>query len=487
MIKLQALITESNGRIVSGSEAVMVTGITADSRAVEAGFVFVAVKGSAGDGHRFIQAAINQGAAAIFCEDLPLEITSGQTIVKVADSRTALGQMACTFYDNPSHQLTMTGITGTNGKTTTATLLYSLFTELGFCCGLLSTVVNRIGQLEMAATHTTPDPISLNRMLRQMVDAGCTHCFMEVSSHALHQHRVEGIRFSLAVFTNITHDHLDYHSTFRNYIDAKKMLFDSLPAESKALINRDDNHAEVMIQNCRAEVRTYALKSHAHYKARILETGFEGMLLQIGQREVWAQLLGRFNAYNLICAYACADMLGVEKEEILRALSLMKPVQGRFEYLRAANGLTGVIDYAHTPDALEKILDSIREIRQDGQQITVVIGCGGDRDKSKRPEMARIASEKADRAVFTSDNPRSENPDVILEEMNSGVPVQYRKKVLTIAQRREAIRAAVMMSEPYDIVLVAGKGHEQYQIIGNETNHFSDREELQTMFNQIQQ
>jgi UDP-N-acetylmuramoyl-L-alanyl-D-glutamate--2,6-diaminopimelate ligase len=461
----------------------IVAGITSDSRAVKAGFVFVAIKGVAADGHLFIPKAIENGALAVVCETLPERVNGTVPCIQVSDSRQALAQLACIFYDHPSRRLKLTGITGTNGKTTTATLLYQLFTQMGYPCGLLSTVVNIIDGKEIKATHTTPDPVELNRLLREMVDAGCSHAFMEVSSHALHQHRVTGIHFSLAVFSNITHDHLDYHGTFRNYIDAKKMLFDMLPPESFALLNRDDAHAEVMAQNCRATVRTYALKSHAYYKVRILETGFEGTLLQIGQQEVWVQLLGKFNAYNLICAFGCADILGENPEEILPAMSMLKPVAGRFEYLRSPAGLTGVIDYAHTPDALEKILDAIREIRQEGQQIAVVVGCGGDRDRQKRPEMARIAAEKADKAIFTSDNPRTENPTTILQEMNAGVPAGFRRKVLTIENRREAIRAAVMMSGVEDIVLVAGKGHENYQIIGVTSHYFSDREELEKLFN----
>ncbi|MCB0483477.1 MAG: UDP-N-acetylmuramoyl-L-alanyl-D-glutamate--2,6-diaminopimelate ligase [Flavobacteriales bacterium] len=468
---------------IEGSSDIPISRITSDSRQALSGTLFVAIKGTSVDGHGFIPQVIAQGATAILCESVPDVPADTTTLVCVPNSREALAQMACAFYDHPSKELKLTGITGTNGKTTTATLLFDLFGHLGYYCGLLSTVVNKIGKEELPATHTTPDPVTLNQLLRRMVDAGCTHAFMEVSSHALHQSRVAGINFSLAVFSNITRDHLDYHGSFQNYIAAKKILFDGLSPQASALINQDDAHAVIMVQNCGAAVRTYALKSHADYMARILETGFDGMLMQIGQQEVWTRLIGKFNAYNLLCAYASADLLGEEPSEILKALSVLVPVKGRFEYLRAPNGLTAVVDYAHTPDALEKILDAIREIRHDGQQLIAVVGCGGDRDKGKRPEMGRIAALKADKIVLTSDNPRSEDPAQIIADIQQGVPVAQRRKVLSITDRREAIRAAVMLAQPHDIVLVAGKGHETYQIIGDKTLYFSDTEELNNHFN----
>lgn len=450
-----------------------------DSRKVGRGALFAAVSGTAVDGHKFIGGAIEKGAAAVLCEKLPTEPDPNTAFVVVEDTNTALGQIAANFYDNPSRKLHLVGITGTNGKTTTVTLLYELFERLGYKSGLISTVVYRVHDREYPSTHTTPDAVELNRLLAEMVDCGCQYCFMEVSSHSLVQHRTEGLHFAGAIFSNITHDHLDYHKTFAEYIRAKKMLFDSLSPEAWALTNADDRNGEVMLQNCRAKHYCYSLRGVGDHNARIVEMTLEGMLLELDGTQMWVRLLGRFNAYNVLAVETAAELLGANREEVLTALSMLPPVSGRFESIRSDEGVTAIVDYAHTPDALENVADTVRSLGV-ARRLTIVCGCGGDRDRTKRPEMAAIAVEKADLAIFTSDNPRTENPEAILDEMLSGVGVH--RNYLVITDRRQAIRAALQSAERDDVVLVAGKGHEDYQITGTEKHHFSDREEIVNFF-----
>lgn len=457
-----------------------VAALTYDSRRVGAGDCFFAVRGTQCDGHAFIPAAVRQGAAAVICEELPAERDPRTVYIAVADTNAAMAAMAAAFYDHPSRELKLVGVTGTNGKTTTATLLYELTRALGYAAGLISTVVYRIGDREVEATHTTPDAIRLNAMMREMVDAGCSYCFMECSSHAIVQERTRGLHFAGGIFTNITHDHLDYHKTFAEYIRAKKLFFDALPGEAFALVNADDRNGRVMVQNTAAQRRTYALRTAADFRCKVLETELAGMQLRIGEREVWVGLVGRFNAYNLLAVYGAARLLGFDEEEVLRALSLLRPVAGRFETVRAADGTTAIVDYAHTPDALENVLRTIDELRRPGQRVIVVCGCGGDRDRTKRPEMAAIAVRYASTAIFTSDNPRHESPEAILDEMAAGLDPTAR--YLRITDRREAIRAAAMMAAPGDVILVAGKGHENYQITGDVKHHFDDREEVGKAF-----
>ena len=464
----------------SGTGSVRSGGLTCDSRAVKPGDCFFAVRGTQADGHAFIPAAVAAGAAAVVCEQLPADPAPGVTYVAVPDSAGAMADLAAAFYDYPSRELKLVGITGTNGKTTTATLLYDLVRALGYKAGLISTVVYRIEGREVEATHTTPDSIRLNALMREMADAGCEFCFMECSSHAIVQERTRGLSFAGGIFSNITHDHLDYHKTFAEYIRAKKRFFDMLPAGSFALTNLDDRNGRVMVQNTAAAVHTYSLRGMADFRCRIVETHLDGMLLRIDGQEVWVGLLGRFNAYNLLAVYGTAVLLGLDRGEVLRVLSTLRPVSGRFEIVRAANGTTAVVDYAHTPDALENVLRTIEEIRTPQQQLLVVCGCGGDRDRTKRPEMAQIAVQYASTAIFTSDNPRRESPEAILDEMVAGLDPGTR--YLRIADRAEAIRTAVMLSHPGDVILVAGKGHETYQIIGDVKHHFDDREEVRRAF-----
>lgn len=451
-----------------------------DSRQIMAGDCFFAVRGTVSDGHNFIASAIEKGATAVVCEELPKEQIAGVSYVVVENSNSAMADMAAAFYDYPSEELQLVGVTGTNGKTTTATLLYDLYRKMGYEAGLISTVVYRIGEREVSSTHTTPDAIRLNAMLREMVDIGCEYCFMEVSSHSIVQDRIRGLKFRGAIFSNLTHDHLDYHGTFAEYIKAKKLLFDSLQKEAFALVNVDDRNGEVMLQNCVAEKYRYSLRSMADFRCKILEMHFDGMLLSVDSQEVWVGFLGRFNAYNLLAVYGAAVLLGAEKWEVLQALSSLSSVSGRFEPLRSASGLTAIVDYAHTPDALENVISTINEIRTPDQRLIVVAGCGGDRDRTKRPKMGQIASAEGDLAIFTSDNPRTEDPEAILDEMIEGAEVG--RQVLRISDRREAIRAAVMFAQNQDIILVAGKGHETYQIIGHEKHHFDDREVLREAF-----
>lgn len=480
MKRLSEILRQTPVREVLGDGERPVGGLTYDSRAVKPGDCFFAVRGTQADGHAFIPAAVAAGAAAVVCEQLPADPAPGVTYVAVPDSAGAMADLAAAFYDYPSRELKLVGITGTNGKTTTATLLYDLVRALGYKAGLISTVVYRIEGREIEATHTTPDSIRLNALMREMADAGCEFCFMECSSHAIVQERTRGLSFAGGIFSNITHDHLDYHKTFAEYIRAKKRFFDMLPAGSFALTNLDDRNGRVMVQNTAAAVHTYSLRGMADFRCRIVETHLDGMLLRIDGQEVWVGLLGRFNAYNLLAVYGTAVLLGLDRGEVLRVLSTLRPVSGRFEIVRAANGTTAVVDYAHTPDALENVLRTIEEIRTPQQQLLVVCGCGGDRDRTKRPEMAQIAVQYASTAIFTSDNPRHESPEAILDEMVAGLDPGTR--YLRIADRAEAIRTAVMLSHPGDVILVAGKGHETYQIIGDVKHHFDDREEVRRAF-----
>ncbi len=467
-------------RRIEGPAERPVAHLVYDSRRVEAGDCFFAVCGTQSDGHDYIDMAVERGAAAVVCQRMPAAPHEGVTYVEVEDTNAAMADLAAAWYGHPSRELKLVGVTGTNGKTTTATLLYELFRGLGYEAGLISTVVYCVGARRTEATHTTPDAIRLNALLREMVDAGCGYCFMECSSHAIVQDRIRGLHFAGGIFTNLTHDHLDYHKTFAEYLRAKKSFFDALPRGAFALTNLDDRNGEVMVQNTRAAVSTLSLRAAADFRCKVVEQHADGMLLRIDGREVWAGLLGRFNASNLLSVYAAALLLGQPKEEVLRLLSTLRPVDGRFEYVRANDGTTAVVDYAHTPDALENVLRTLGEIRRPGQRMLVVCGCGGDRDRTKRPEMAHIAVKHADTAIFTSDNPRTEDPAAILDEMTAGLAADGRW--LRIVDRAEAIRTAAMLAAPGDLILLAGKGHETYQIVGTEKLHFDDREQIAACF-----
>jgi UDP-N-acetylmuramoyl-L-alanyl-D-glutamate--2,6-diaminopimelate ligase len=470
---------------LQGSPDVEITAVVFDSRKVVPGSLFVAIKGLLSDGHDYISQAINDGAVAIICEVLPPRVTGEVDFLMVADSSAALGIVSANFYDNPSAKLKLIGVTGTNGKTTIATMLYKLFRDLGFKSGLLSTVENKINDRVIAATHTTPDPVELNSLLSDMVEAGCDYCFMEVSSHAIAQHRIVGLNFSGGIFSNITHDHLDYHKTFDNYIKAKKAFFDNLPASAFALTNSDDKNGNVMLQNTKAHKKTYALKSMADYKAKILENQFEGLLLQIDNEEVWFKMVGTFNAYNLLAVYATAMLLEQDKSKILTSLSKLTGARGRFDYIISPNKIIGIVDYAHSPDAVQNILSTIHDIRKGNEKVITVLGCGGDRDKTKRPIMAKTACEWSDKVILTADNPRSEDPIAIIRDMEEGVDPAFKRFTLTIPDRHEAIKTACMLAQPGDIVLVAGKGHEKYQEIKGVKHHFDDMEELTEQFKQM--
>ena len=454
-----------------------VADICFDSRKVTKGSCFVAQVGTKVDGHKFIDGAVADGAAAIVCQELPQTLHEGVAYVQVDNSDIALGVMADNFYGHPSSQLKLIGITGTNGKTTTVTLLHRMFRACGYHVGLLSTIVNKIDETEIPATHTTPDAITLNKLLRQMADEGCQYAFMEVSSHAAYQHRTGGLTFAGGIFSNITHDHLDFHKTMANYIAAKKMFFDSLPANAFALVNIDDRNGMVMVQNTRAKVSTYSLEKMADFRCRVMETSFAGQQLELDGKEVWTKLVGRFNAYNITAIYAAAVLSGMERSEAMRIISTLDAAEGRFQYV-AGKGITAIVDYAHTPDALENVLTTINAIRRPGQSLYTVAGCGGDRDTSKRPEMAQIACKLSDRLVLTSDNPRTEDPERILDDMEKGLTDEDKCRVVRITDRRQAIKTAVMMAKEGDIILVAGKGHEKYQDIMGVKHHFDDREEL---------
>jgi len=482
MARLQDILTHVDPERVSGSTSVSVSGLAIDSRRVEQGYVFFAIKGTQSDGHQFIDKAIDLGAVAVICEEMPAQRNEQVVYIQVKNAAETAGIMASSFYGSPSAKLKVVGITGTNGKTTTATLLFKLFEKLGYKCGLLSTVQNHIHDKIETATHTTPDAISIQALLKRMVDAGCSHVFMEVSSHAIHQHRIAGIRFAGGIFTNITHDHLDYHKTFDEYIRVKKSFFDGLPADAFALTNADDKRGMVMLQNTRAEKRAYSLKVPADVKGKVLENNLTGLVMSVDGIEAHFRMIGTFNAYNLLAVYGAAVQLGQEKMNVLSVLSDLHGASGRFEtYMSKNDRILGIVDYAHTPDALINVLATINQLRNGGQVITVV-GCGGDRDRTKRPIMAQVACEHSDKAVLTSDNPRSEDPEEILNEMEAGLTLTQKRKALRITDRREAIKVACTLAQPGDILLIAGKGHETYQEIKGVKHHFDDREELTQTF-----
>ena len=483
MKKLTDILQNTPVREVRGDANAAVGGLVYDSRAVKPGDCFFAVPGTQSDGHDFIPAALGKGAAAVVCERMPETPAEGVAYVLVEDSAGAMADMAAAFYDYPSRGLKLVGITGTNGKTTTVTLLYDLVRAMGYKAGLISTVVYKIDGREIESTHTTPDPVRLNAMMREMADMGCEYCFMECSSHAIVQERTRGLDFAGGIFSNITHDHLDYHKTFAEYIRAKKLFFDGLPAGAFALTNADDRNGMVMVQNTKATVKTYALQSFADFRCRIVETLLDGMLLNLDGSEVWVKFLGRFNAYNLTSVYATALLLDARRDEVLRILSDLTSVDGRFEPIHSKEGVTAIVDYAHTPDALQNVIGTINEIRKKDQRLYVVVGCGGNRDATKRPEMAKIAVDGSDMAVLTSDNPRLEEPGAIIEQMKSGLEPGAR--YLAITDRREAIKAAVALARPGDIILVAGKGHETYQDVGGVKHHFDDREEVRAAFGTV--
>lgn len=471
---------------VNGDVNVEVKDIQFDSRQVSAGTLFVAQRGTKVDGHDFIDKAVKAGAVAVVCEKVESgkkKVESGKvTFVVVKDSSEALGLMAANFYGHPSHSLKLVGITGTNGKTTTVTLLHRMFRLLGHHVGLVSTIVNKVDEEELPTGHTTPDALELNQLLRRMVDAGCDYCFMEVSSHAVAQRRIAGVEFAGGIFSNITHDHLDFHKTMANYIAAKKGFFDALPKEAWALTNIDDKNGKVMVQNTRAKVYTYGLQQRGDFHCKVLEESFEGMHLSINGRELWSRLVGRFNAYNLLAIYSAAVLSGTEPEEALRLLSTLEPAPGRFQYV-SGRGITAIIDYAHTPDALQNVIETIDAIRRPTQQLITVVGCGGDRDKTKRPEMAQIACNGSDKLVLTSDNPRTEEPDSILDDMEAGLSAEQLSHTVRITDRRQAIRTACMMAREGDIILIAGKGHETYQEVNGVRSHFDDVEEAERELN----
>lgn len=479
MKTLREILYNVNIGQVLGNNDIAVHALHIDSRQVGPGDVFIAIRGLAADGHDFISKAIGQGAGAVVCETIPDTTSPDVCYVQVPNSHQAAGVMAGNFYDNPSHQLKLVGVTGTNGKTTIATLLFRLFTRLGHTCGLLSTVQNQIGENIVPATHTTPDPVSLNALLADMVAQGCDYAFMEVSSHAVHQQRIAGLKFAGGIFSNITHDHLDYHKTFDEYIRVKKAFFDALPSTAFALTNLDDKRGNVMLQNTKARKATYSLRTMADFKGKILENNLTGLIMQVGEKEVHFRLIGEFNAYNLMAVYGAAVLLGKEKDDILAALSNIQGAEGRFDYIVSKKlRVIGIVDYAHTPDALLNVLATIKNLREGHEQIITVVGCGGDRDKAKRPVMGQVAAEHSDRVIFTSDNPRSEDPQEIIGEMEEGVAVHQRKKTLSIADRREAIKTAVGFAQQEDIILIAGKGHEKYQEIKGVKHPFDDKQVL---------
>ena len=473
----EIVVTERKGAVVNE-----VSGVESDSRQVKADYLFVAVRGVSVDGHTFISQAIAQGARVVVCEEFPAELADGVMYVKVGDSSIAFGLLASAWYGNPSRELTLVGVTGTNGKTTTATLLYEMFRSFGYKAGLLSTVCNYIDTVKVPATHTTPDPLHLHRLLREMVDAGCDYAFMEVSSHSAAQHRIAGLDFNGAIFTNLTRDHIDYHKTVEAYLKAKKSFFDGLPKGAFALTNIDDKAGMVMLQNTRAEKHTYSLRTMADFKARIIESRMDGMSLEINGKEVEVRFVGRFNAYNLLAVYGATCLLGQDPDEVLRKMSLLVPVAGRFQTLHSSRGYTVIVDYAHTPDALNNVLNTIHGVLEGKGHIITVVGAGGNRDKGKRPMMAREAVNLSDRVILTSDNPRFENPNDILNDMVAGLDAEQRRKALLQVDRREAIRMATQFAQPGDVILIAGKGHEDYQEIEGVKHHFDDKEEVEKLF-----
>ncbi len=480
---LKDILYKVSVNAVYGDTNVKVAQVDFDSRKVVKDSLFVAQKGTSVDGHLYIDKAISLGATTIICEELPIRLEANITFIQVEDSCKTLAIIASNFYDNPSSKLKLIGVTGTNGKTTVASLLYQLLKKSGYKTGLLSTVQILVDTTVFNATHTTPDSVTINYYLHQMVLLGVDYCFMEVSSHGIHQKRTEGLEFAGGIFTNLSHDHLDYHVSFASYRDVKKSFFDSLPKTAFALTNLDDKNGNIMLQNTKARKRTYALKTLADYKAKIIEKSFSGTLISINDTEFWTKLIGNFNAYNLAAIIGVAYELGLEKLEILTIISQLESVSGRFEHLVSDNGVIAIVDYAHTPDALRNVLQTINDIRTNNEKLITVIGCGGDRDKTKRPKMAHIASQLSTQAIFTSDNPRTENPDTILEEMEEGVSAENLKKIITISDRRQAIKTACKFSETGDILLIAGKGHENYQEISGERFHFDDLVEVKKYFN----
>jgi len=482
---LQDILFGVSLREVVGSTQLSIKDIQIDSRKVQEGSVFVAIRGIQADGHEFIATAIQKGAIAIVCEKLPHSLQEGVVFIVVSNAQESVAVMAHHFYDNPSTQIKLVGVTGTNGKTTVATLLFKLFKGLGYTCGLISTVENHIGDTIVPATHTTPDPIQLNALLQKMVQAGCTHVFMEVSSHAIHQHRITGLQFVGAAFTNITHDHLDYHKTFEAYLNAKKAFFDALPSSAFALSNLDDKNGAQMLLDTKAKKLTYALHAPSHYKGKILENQLNGLVLLVNEMEVHCRLIGTFNAYNFLAVYGIAIQLGETSEAVLTVLSALTGAEGRFDYIISADQIIGIVDYAHTPDALENVLTTIAKLRKGNEQVITVVGCGGDRDKTKRPIMAQVACDLSTKVFFTSDNPRSEDPNDIIKDMEQGLSSSAKRKYINIVDRKEAIKAAVSFAQPGDIILVAGKGHEKYQEIKGIKNDFDDKKILQELFNDL--
>ena len=484
--KLAHLIQSVQTISVHGNMENEISLLTYDSRNVTADAVFFAIKGTQVDGHNYITNVIEKGCKAIVCEVLPAELNTGIAFIQVSNTSEAMALMAAEFYHHPSKKLILVAVTGTNGKTTVASLLFSLFRKFGHHVGLLSTVQNQINETVIPSTHTTPDAIRINELLQQMLEAGCEYCFMEASSHAIDQNRIKGLHFAGVLFTNITHDHLDYHVTFDNYIKAKKKLFDDVNDDAFALTNKDDKNGMIMLQNTKATRYTYSLKSMADFKVKIMEADFDGMLLNMNGDEAWFRLVGEFNAYNLLAVYGAAFLLGKDKNEIITLLSSLSSVNGRFDLIKSANGIVAIVDYAHTPDALKNVLATINGVRTNNEQLITVVGCGGNRDAAKRPVMAYVATKYSNKVIFTSDNPRNEDPEIILDEMQKGVDPVHYKKTLRITNRKEAIKAAVGMANKGDIILVAGKGHETYQEINGVKHHFDDKEILKEMFELMQ-
>ena len=482
-MELEKILKGIKAKQILGSPAVQIERLTLDSRAIQPNDLFVAVKGTTVDGHTFIESAIEHGATAIICQDKPTKINPDICYVMVEDSTEVLGELASAFYNHPSRKLKLVGVTGTNGKTTTATLLYDLFQKLGYKVGLISTVCNYIHNQRIEATHTTPDAITLNQLLNQMVGEGCEYAFMEVSSHAIVQNRVSGIHFTGAIFTNLTRDHLDYHQTFANYLKAKQTLFDHLPKTSFALTNIDDKNGEVMVQHSKAKIYSYSLRKMSNFKVKIIESHFEGMLLQLDKKEVMVRFSGEFNAYNVLAAYGTAILLNQNEEDVLIALSSLTPASGRFETIHSLDNKIAIVDYAHTPDALDNVLKTIQEVLMNRGHIITVVGAGGNRDKGKRPLLAQEAAKRSDKVIITSDNPRFEDPQRIADEMLQGLNPTDLQKTLCIINRREAIRTACFLAQPHDVILVAGKGHETYQEINGVRHHFDDKEEINAIFN----
>lgn len=482
---LKDILYKVSVNTVFGDTNIAVNNVVFDSRKIVENDVFVAQKGVQVDGHLYIDKAISLGAIVIVCEVFPEEKKGNVTYVQVEDSNVALAVLASNYYDNPSSKIQLIGITGTNGKTTIATLLYQLFKNMGYSVGLLSTVKVMVDDKEYKATHTTPDSLSINEYLDEMIEAGVEYCFMEVSSHGIHQKRTEGLHFEGGVFTNLSHDHLDYHDTFAEYRDVKKSFFDELPKSAFSLVNEDDKNGKIMLQNTKSKKHFYALKTLADYKAKILEKGFSGTLLTINNTEVWTKLIGEFNVSNLLAIYGVADLLGLDKMEILTGISQLESVSGRFQYVVSEDNITAIIDYAHTPDALKNVLETINDIRTGNEEVITVVGCGGDRDKTKRPKMAHIASQLSSQVVFTSDNPRTEEAQVIINEMEAGVAAENFRKTLSVIDRKQAIKTACKLAEKGDIILIAGKGHEDYQEVKGERIHFDDLEEVINCFNKL--